>query len=192
MLPSEITYWLDGTINPAGVVEKSFVLGESVVNIGLNIELPLKGRISNLKAEKEFEFDAATMLDNINFALFQVRVDNGFPLRTELQLYFLDASGQILDILIEGDPTIMEAAPVDGNGIVTNSVEKLMQIELDKDKIDNIQNATTILLEATFSTTDDGNVSVKMLESYEMNIKIGMQTEFQITFDPVNIDPFGI
>ena len=120
-------------------------------------------------------------------ALFQLRVDNGFPLNTELQLFFVDATGQILDVLIEGDPTIMDAAPVDADGIVTASVEKLIQIELDAEKINNIQNATTILMEATFNTTDNGNVSVKMLDSYKINIKIGLQTEFEITFWPKNL-----
>ena len=183
LLPNEITYEIGGSINPGGINEKVFVLGESTLDAKLDIELPLIGRMSDLKVEQEFEFDGPEILDNFNYALVKLTVENGFPLGTQIQVYFQDQFGQTLDVLIEGDDTIFEAAPVDAEGIVNSTNTKVTEIELNKSKIDAIRNTQSLLLVATFATTDDGNVSVQMLDSYEMDVKMGIQTEFNITLD---------
>jgi len=183
LLPTEITYELSGTINPAGLNQRTFVLGTSKVDIGLNVELPLIGRISDLKIDQEFEFDGANTLDDFNFALFKITIENGFPLGAVMQVSFLDQAGQVLDVLIEGDQNLINAAPVDGQGVVTESEIKVTEIEVDKAKIDAVMNTKTLLLEVFFTTTNDGTVSVRMLDSYEMNVKMGVQTEFNVQLD---------
>jgi len=180
MLPTEVTYELSGTVNPAGLNQRTFVLGSSVVDIGLNVELPLIGRISDLKIEEEFEFDGSTTLDDFNYALFKITVENGFPLGAEIQVHFLDQFGQELDVLIDGDQNLIGAAPVDGQGLVTESNTMITEVEFDLDKIDAVRDTKTLLLEVSFTTTDDGNVSVRFLDSYEMTVKMGMQVEFNI------------
>jgi hypothetical protein len=183
MLPTEITYQLSGTINPAGLNQHTFVLGTSKVDIGLKLELPLIGRISDLKIDQEFELDGSTTFDDINYALFKITIANGFPLGAVMQVSFLDQAGQVLDVLIDGDQNLINAAPVDDQGIVTESEIKVTEIEFDKAKIDAVLDTKTLLLEVFFTTTDDGTVSVRMLDSYEMNVKMGVQTEFNVVLD---------
>jgi hypothetical protein len=101
-----------------------------------------------------------------------------------MQLYFLDQFGQTLEVLIpEGDQRVIAAAQVDSEGLVTDPTVKVTQIELEKSKIDLIKDTKTLRLEAAFNTSENGNVTVKILDSYKLNIKIGVQTEFNITLD---------
>ncbi len=183
ILPNKIIYGFQGTLNPQSLTNENFALRESELNMSLEIRVPLIGSASNLKATKEYPFDGAADVSNIVFALFQVFTDNGFPFSLDLQIHFLDPNGNVLETLIdEIDQRIVEAAKVDGEGNVTESSQKTVQIQFSADKINRIQDATSIRIEAIINTTNNGANSVKILDNYEMQIKIGMQTEFALTF----------
>jgi len=181
MLPTEIIFQYEGMLNPEGKSIESFILYESIIDIDLEIELPLFGRVSDLQASKQFEFNGTDIVDNIDFVLFQVYTNNGFPLAADIQIDFLDAAGNILESLIEEDERLMEAAPVGSDGIVTSPAENTLQISVDEDQLTNIQDATDVRIEVVFNTTGNGTTSVKILESYKLEVKLGVQTEFEIT-----------
>ncbi len=181
ILPDKIIYGFQGTINPQGLTSNNFALKESVINMGLEIRIPLIGRVSDLKITKDFTFNGGEV-DGIVFALFQVSTDNGFPFSVDLQIHFLDPNGNVIETLIEEiDQRILEAAKVDGAGNVTESSQKTVLIQMDADKINRILEASTIRIEAIINTTNNGASTIKVLDNYEMQIKIGMQTEFEIT-----------
>ena len=178
MLPTQIIYVFEGTINPQGIADNSFVLNESIVDVDLKIELPLKGRLSDLEASNLFEFDVGEIAEDIDFVLFQIYTNNGFPLSLDIQLIFLDEIGTELERLIDEDNRILEAAEVNAEGNVTLSKEKTIQVIADDDKLQRIQSASTIRIEVVINTTGDGTTSVKILDSYQLEIKIGAQIDF--------------
>ncbi len=178
MLPTKIIYAFAGTINPQGIADNSFVLNESIVDVDLKIELPLKGRLADLEASTLFEFDGGGIANDIDFVLFQIYTNNGFPLSLDIQAVFLDAAGNELERLIDEDNRILEAAEVDAEGNVTLSKEKTIQIKADGDKLQQIQSATNIRIEAVINTTNGGTTSVKILDSYQLQVKLGAQIEF--------------
>lgn len=180
MLPTQIIYAFAGTINPQGIADNSFVLNESIVDVDLKIELPLKGRLSDLEASTLFEFDGGEFTNDIDFVLFQIYTNNGFPLSLDIQAVFLDAAGTELEILIDEDNRILEAADVDAEGNVTLSKEKTIQVKVEGDKLQRIQNATTIRIEAVINTTGGGTTSVKILDSYQLEVKLGAQIDFEL------------
>jgi len=181
MLPTEIVFQYEGMLNPQGLSIESFVLYESLIDIDLEIELPLFGRVSDLKASKQFEFKGSDVVDNVDFILFQIYTNNGFPLAVDIQVDFLDATGNILESLIEEDERLMEAAPVGSDGIVTSPAENTLRISADEDQLTRIQDATDVRIDVVFNTTGNGATSVKILESYELEVKLGVQTEFEFT-----------
>lgn len=183
ILPDKIIYGFQGTLNPQGLTNENFALKESELNMSLEIRVPLIGSASNLKATKEYPFDGATDASGIVFVLFQIFTDNGFPFSLDLQIFFLGPDGNVIETLIEEiDHRIIEAANVDADGNVTASSQKTVQIQLNADKINRIQDATALRIEAIINTTSNGAGSVKILDNYEIKIKIGMQTELALTF----------
>jgi len=182
LLPNKLIYRFEGILNPGGAVPQNFVLDTSNVKIGLDVELPIHGRVNNLIASNEFEFDGETFND-IDLALFRIETDNGFPFEVNIQVYFLDSTNTKIDSLVTTDPAFFSAAPVDGNGIVTASVIKTTDIEMTDSKLRKLESSTTkIRVEAVMnSNPTNPTQSVKVLESYKLQINIGVQTEFAIS-----------
>lgn len=181
ILPNKLIYKFEGKLNPGAVVPQNFVLDTSNVKIGLDVELPIHGRINNLEARNEFEFDGETFND-IDLALFRIVTDNGFPFEVDIQVYFLDSTNTVIDSLVTTDPVFISAAPVDAGGIVTQSIVKTTDIELSESKLNNLENSTKIIVVAIMNSNPaDPTLSVKVLDTYKLQINIGVQTEFAIS-----------
>ncbi len=178
-LPNRVVYQLDGIMNPSGPVS-NFVVDTSKVNIGMRLELPLFGSISNLEAFNDFAFEGED-LEDLDFAFIQVLVSNELPFEADIQVEFLDAGGNLLAELVEGDPTIVPAAVIDGAGNVTAPGEESRLVEITQTKIDAIKNARTIRVRASVTTSNNGTQSVRVLDSYQIVIFIGIQTQFEFT-----------
>lgn len=181
LLPNKLIYQFEGILNPGGAVPQNFVLDTSNVKIGLDVELPIHGRVNNLIASNEFEFDGETFND-IGLALFRIVTDNGFPFEVDIQVYFLDSTNTVIDSLVTTDPVFISAAPVDAGGIVTQSIVKTTDIELSESKLNNLENSAKIIVVAIMNSNPaDPTLSVKVLDTYKLQINIGVQTEFAIS-----------
>ncbi len=180
ILPNKLIYDFEGILNPGVAVPQNFVLDTSNVKIELDVELPIHGRVNNLIASNEFVFDGSNFND-LDLALFRVVADNSFPFEVSLQVYFLDDTNTILDSLVTIDPVFIEAAPVDASGIVTGSVVKTTDIEMSDSKLANLQNSTKIVVFAIMNSSNNTTQSVKVLDTYKLQINIGVQTEFAIS-----------
>ncbi len=182
ILPSEIRFSVGGRLNPNGSTSQNFALKESMINVNMEVRVPLIGRASNLKAVEEINFDGSADLNNLETVMFQVKSINGFPFSVDLQVYFLDQFGQIIDKLIEDENVrLLEGAQVDAQGNVIATSENVFQIEIDADKIRLLQNATTIRIETTFHTSNNGTTIVKVKDNGQVTIKIGMFASVEVT-----------
>jgi len=88
--------------------------------------------------------------------------------------------------LVTIDPVFIEAADVDPNtGIVLpnqSNQPKVTDIELSDSKLNNLENSTKIIVVAIMnSNPGDPTLSVKVLNTYKLQINIGVQTEFAIS-----------
>ncbi|MCH2046677.1 MAG: hypothetical protein MK212_21365 [Saprospiraceae bacterium] len=181
-VPYQIYYELGAEANPDN---NSSIIGHltdtSKFEVDVNVELPLYGWADDFVVEDTFNLDLSTYeeFDALDFKLI---TENGFPAEARMQLYFEDASGNVLDSLIhEETPIIVAAAPVDGTGRVTEQVITTTTSSFPETRYDGIRyNAKIVRLKASFRTTDAGTSSVRIYSDYELGIKFGARGNLDV------------
>ena len=155
--PVGVDYDLDAIANPDGnTAIRGFVADSSRFTIGVEVTLPFYGSALGFAAADTFavNFDAYSSVENAEFKLI---TDNGTPLGVDLQGYFLDANGTVLDSLFGGKKIILEGAPVNNSGEVTAKATKITFANLDATRFTNIKTAKKIIIVSNFSTTNNGS-----------------------------------
>ena len=100
---------------------------------------------------------------------------NSLPFSVDLQILFVDRFGNILEKLSdENGVPVLVGGEVDSEGNVISASSQVIQIEMDQDKIDRILSAESLIVEVVFSTSNNGNSTVKVKEDQKVTIKIGM------------------
>jgi len=190
MRPGEINYSGGATVNPLGKQGwDNFVTDESSVVAGLEIELPLEFRANNLTLQdtienplkpEDSEEDEDFSVDDIEFASLHLFVNNGFPLEIGFKIQLYDSvAGQVLSTL--DVPVLFPAAPVDGNGVVTESTEDTTSIVITGEFLENLEIADELIVSGSFNTYNSG--AVKILTTYTLDFKLGVSTEVSYEFD---------
>lgn len=170
--PTKLYFEIDGILNPENSVDPGFVMDQSDLTAILDLELPIYGTASGFTLETTAEIDLNDM-DNISSAEFKVVTDNMMPIDLGLQLYFRDGQENILDSLFEQRKTILAAADVDVHGNTTTPKEMITFVSLPKERMDMVQNAKSVLIQASFSTLNYGNTPVVIKTSQDVVVRVG-------------------
>ena len=136
--------------------------------------MPIYGTAIGFEARDTFPVDFGEY-DNVDYVEFKLITDNDIPVEVGMQAYFADASGNILDSLFTPAQVVLEGAPVDGNGLVINPVEKTTFSTLESERFQNIKSAKSIYIRASFSTSNDGNDAVKVFSDQNVDFRMGMK-----------------
>ena len=177
--PDSISYSFEGIINPNGNTDIHFVLDTSRVSTNVELNLPMIGRFRNLTLTHRYDFDGSSLSD-IDNALFHLYSSNGFPIDADLQLYFLNSNGTLIDSLITDNTRVLEAGLTDNNGKVTSPTENNIDVVLQADRLAAISNATYLLLRATLNTPQNDTKSVRIYAEDQLTIKLYAQTQFDV------------
>jgi hypothetical protein len=115
--------------------------------------------------------------------MFRLIVDNGFPVLLGTQITAIDANGNHLFSLFNQTENIVEPAPVDAAGRVTQTERKISDIILDAEQIALLDQVDKLIIYGEASTTnaDQGQV-VKFYDDYKINLKIALQIQAQTQF----------
>lgn len=173
--PLAIDYDVDALTNPDTLTNiRGFLTDSSSYDVQVEVELPLFGRTFQFEARDTFDanFDD---FDEADYAEFKIVSDNGLPLTVEIQGYFETNEGVVLDSLLsDGIDRLVEGAEVDDEGIVIAPFRKETFTLFSEERFENIKSAERIVLRALFSTSNEGEQSVKIFNEQEVDIKIGM------------------
>jgi hypothetical protein len=177
-VPYGLKYQFSGQANPTGDPNFiGFATDASKIVLAVIAELPMEGAVQDFTLVDTFNLDLTT--DNIpeGEAEFKIIATNGFPLEINLQCYFLDAFGQVVDsMFLDGNSNLMEAAPVDSDGRVTNSVQTITFAGFTRERVNKIRkDVTQIILQGRFNSTDNGSINIKLYADYEVQIQIGVK-----------------
>jgi hypothetical protein len=185
----EVGYNLSIVANPGkDTTISNFVLYSSEIIYNMEVEIPLEFR-ADLQFRDTLKFDLSEdtveEIDYVEYARLYYIFRNEFPVNIEPYLVLYDS---ITDIKIDtillnetGDNYFLNAAPVDSEGITI--IEQVREyegmIELDEDKIYKLLNeANKLIIAGAFSSYDPDNVSsVKILKSYKLDFKFGLDTQ---------------
>ncbi|MDX1942368.1 MAG: hypothetical protein SFU99_17520 [Saprospiraceae bacterium] len=174
--PVAIDYDVDAITNPNNDPNiRGYITDSSYYKINMEVELPLYGKASGFVARDTFNADFKNYED-VDDAEFKLVVDNAIPLDVEVQAYFLDASNNVIDSLLDAPQRIVGAAPVDAQGEPTGVTRKITFAPFAEARFQKIKtSATRILLNTAFSTLNNGNTSVKIYSSQDVKIKMGVK-----------------
>jgi hypothetical protein len=147
----------------------------------MNIELPLEGSVSAFEVLDTIEMQITNDLSLIKEFLIKTYTKNGFPLDTKITILLMDENRQLMrkendSVMVLLDKVFTAAAPVDENGLVTESMiissdHKL----LDAEVLASLPLAKYGQMRASMRTTNGGNDVVKIRSDYKLEVKVGVK-----------------
>jgi hypothetical protein len=177
--PVALDYDVDAVVNPDNdEAIRGFITDNSRYTATVEVELPIYGTAAGFAAIDTFDLDFERF-EEVEEVEFKLISKNQLPLEVGLQLYFADEAGTIIDSLLSSPEPFLEAAPVDEEGEVIESTETINYIPFSADRFAKIREAKQLILNAAFSTFNNGNTSVKVYEDQEVEILLGMKIKTQ-------------
>ena len=165
------------TIPENAPMERGFIRDDSFFEIFVEVELPLYGTAAGFAVADTFELDFSA-LDDIESVEFKLITENGLPVNIEAQGYFVDENGTVLDSLFADGPSdAFAAAAVNGDGLVTQTEERTYLLTYDASRFEGIRSAARFVLDADFSTTDQGSVPVRIFADQRAEARMGMKVK---------------
>lgn len=184
-LPNQITYGGVGTLNPSaagGGTASNFIDKASKINANLVIDLPLQFRAENMRLEEIINvsvFEDTTQTDQLEELSLFFRVENGFPFDVDLAVSFIDSvTGDSLDGFTIN---LLNAAPVDAQGRVTQKITSDETISLSSSQFPALIRSNQLKIDAKLNTTLNGVTGVKMYTDYDLEIKIASSLQIAVS-----------
>lgn len=181
--PVRLIYEVEGVSN---ALEDETIIGfltdSSKISLRISVEMVLEGSAKDFSAEQFMDLNFGEYNDidttNIESVEFKLVTENETPIGTALQIYFLDEAQNRFDSLFVGAPQfIMEGAPVDGNGVVTDMKRTETLIPMSSARFDRVRKAKQAYLKTAFTTTGGGLTPVKLLATQKAKIKMGLKVK---------------
>jgi len=178
--PAKVIIEVEAGANPSSIAPVyNFISNESLLDISVKVEIPLDITIDQLIAEEVIDFNNGEDLSEAKRLLFRINSTNELPLGGLIELQFLDASGNVI-FTVDERPAFA-AAEVGANGRTTEAALNTIDILLEDDNIRAIENAASINVVATLTTTEaESEVAVKFFEDYELKFKLSVQADVEI------------
>ena len=174
--PIALDYKVNARMNPdTNVTLRGFISEESFYRIQVEVDLPLHGRASGFGVTDHFNVDFSGYGEVLE-AEFKMIADNGTPLDIIGQAYFIDGTGAILDSLYDaGASTIVGAALVDNGGNVTSPTTEISFATFEAERFDSVRTAEKITIQAFFSSSNEGQQSVRAVAGQKAEIRMGLK-----------------
>lgn len=173
--PVAMEYKVDALTNPDNLTDvRGFLTDSSFYKVQVDVEIPIFGRASGFAAADTFDLNLEEY-DGINWAEFKIVAENEIPLDVEMQFYFADEQNNIIDSLLTSSEKLIGGALVNSEGVVVNQTKTTTYVPILEDRFEKIRKAKKIFLDATFSTIDNGETSVKVFNTQEVEIRMGLK-----------------
>ncbi len=189
--PVKIVYGGSARVNPGGFTAwDNFVSAQSSLVAGLEVEVPLEFRMQDLQLEDTLDNPFHTddrdtseyFLQDLDHLDLYLGADNGFPIALSVKMYLYDTLTHVVsDSILFG--RILDAAPVDGGGRVTESISTKQTVRIEGAQLDHLEEANALILAVTFNTSDEGAKSVKIYTDYTLAFRLAVATRVDQDFD---------
>lgn len=179
--PNELNY----TISPSLASDQytNFVEDQSRFKAYLEAEFPMDGILKWYSLQDTiYDIDLPDE-DYIQSVLLKIKTVNSMPLDIQLQGYWLDSLGNMIDSLIIPDKRIARSGVVDHHGEVTQQSTEYTEILYDKDRYNKVKRARRLLLEGYLLTTDQGNRPVKFFSHNALNLQLSILVNAKVEFE---------
>jgi len=171
-----VEYGLTAIINPendSSIV--SFVTDTSFFTVQVFVEIPVIGSAANFVVEDTYEVDFTAIEEDIQEGEFKLIVENAVPVEANIQFYFLDNTGNVIDSLFQERATLVEGAPVDEQGNTTGTTETTSFIPVTAAQLNQIRQAHSLQVHALFKTSGANRQAVPILANQEIQFRLGLK-----------------
>lgn len=169
---TKVTYDIDARVNPGNPDLIGFFDRSSFFRIKVAVEVPLEGTINDFLLTTDTDLDISE-LEDVKTADFKMIFENGFPIDMDVQAYFEDATGNVLDSMFRTGSIRIDGASVGSDLRVTGDEITTVEIPFTEGQLNSIRNATNLRVRSNFDTPDAISEPVYIYNDYGMGIKMG-------------------
>lgn len=171
--PLAIAYDIDVRTHPEGnPEEKGFLTDESTYSVRLEVDLPLDGQIDQFALRDTTGLDLGE-LQELTEAEFKLIAENGIPIDADVQVFFLQENGAVLDSLFTDGPQRIAAAQMNGDGISTTTVSTEQIIPYPPERLEAVRQASNLALDVRLSTSSSMGRNVQIYQDQDIAIRLG-------------------
>ena len=173
ILPDKVISSAKIYINPNGQNNNDgFLYPEYPIKANMSIDIPLSLFAEDLTFIDTSEINLPNN-EGYDIEKVYIKIDNGLPFETNLQLILLDENNLVIDTLLSN--TIITAAQVNENNLVVSSISTI--IEIDYEDLENINKMVSI---SKFNTKPV-NQFIDIFSYYELGITLSAKINEKIT-----------
>ncbi len=182
--PQSAAYAVNGLTNPDGVDKNNFITKDSRYDVDVQFELPVWGYADFLLMVDTLRFNLDDILnqdiEQIKKLVFRLYTKNSFPVTIKAQAYFADAQYNVLDSLFNDSRLISAGVDSNGDGKTETTENESFNVEFDRDKVQNIDDAEYLLIYGRIQTTNADATppeNVKFYADYSLYAHLGVIAE---------------
>lgn len=179
--PQQINALIDAVSNPSGF-SQNFAFDTSRFVVNAKVELPMHGTADGFIISDTIELNLGKDFEDskhIDWVLFKIFCENGFPVDAKLQIYFTDENFVIVDSLLAPPQQFIHAATPGPapDYIVTQKYTKVISTKIYNDRILEYYRIKNAIVHAHLNTYNNGNQIVKFYSYYQMHVMLGAQVQ---------------
>ena len=145
----------------------------------MDVQIPLYGGVSGFKLIDTLDFPTEAFR-NVLVGNVKTEITNEFPLDIYVQAYFVDSNFLILDSLQSTPIQMLKSSLIDpSNGDLVSPTTFYEDIELTEAKVNNIKNASKIILVSDMETASGGS-NAKFYTKFGMDIRLGVYAKVKV------------
>lgn len=181
-VPQYLAFKLTAQTNPNGPgASMNFMRDTDRVKVSSELEMPLIGFAHGFGAKDTFPFNLGVNAEEIEHVMFRLIVDNGFPVKLNAQIKFLDQNYAPLFTAWNEPVQAVDAALINNEGIVNQRKVQVTDVVVGEEKLALLEQAKYIEIQGTAKTLGalTGQI-VKVFDWYTISVKLGMQIQAKI------------
>lgn len=175
--PEKIVYQFEASTNPNGREQQNFIMDTSRLSFYLDFDLPLRGTADGFRLEQDedFDLDLGETVD-LDYVVMRLYLENDFPVDLDVQIYYLDDMGAVIDSLFSPRDLLISSPPVDNDGRTIGFTTSIHDVNYSKSRIEAIEQAKQIRIDASINTAKDGQTqpTVSFYEDYGLRVQLGV------------------
>lgn len=174
--PDSMALTVKGFLDPEDT-QDNFVLANSKITIGYNLEIPLELSFSNLKFSENISVDNIDPSD-AKYAIIYISSKNELPLDLSLKAVALDQDSTVLYTLF--DNKILAAGSLNNSNAIADQIELRDDPNTSQNELDFLKETTSIAIQASVATTNNGTEVVKISSDAKVDFSLSIQTQYTI------------
>jgi hypothetical protein len=181
-VPKYLAFMFSAFTNVNGpTASPNFVSDTSKLRLRSELELPLEGFAYGFGVKDTVPFSLNQEINQIEYVMFRLIMDNGFPVQLGAQMRFMDENYNVLFAAWDQITEVVAPATVNGQGVVNQRGYKITDIVLDDWKLDLLPQVAFIEIEGNTQTYNGpSGVVVKFFDWYNLKMKLSMQIQAKI------------